>query len=58
VNKKELIDRITSINRAATREFLAEFSEHDLSDYVRHLDSLGLTPSDCDRRQRDSRRDG
>ncbi len=42
MNKIELIDAITSVNRSATRDFLAEFSERDLADYVRQLDSLGL----------------
>jgi len=57
MNKKELIDRITSINATTTREFLAEFSEHDLHDYVRHLDNVELTPADCDRHHRDSHPD-
>ena len=42
MNKRELIDAITSVNRSATRDFLSEFSERDLADYVRQLDSLGL----------------
>jgi len=41
MTKKELIDRIVSVNRGATREFLAEFAERELSDYVRLLHSLG-----------------
>jgi len=40
MTKKELIDRITTVNRRATREFLAEFSERELTDYVRQLHIL------------------
>ncbi len=46
MNKRELIDAITAVNPSATREFLLEFSERELSDYMRQLDSLGLTRSD------------
>ncbi len=46
MNKRELIEVITSVNRSATREFLAEFSERDLWDYVRQLESLGLCADD------------
>lgn len=41
MNKKELIDRITHVNRSATREFLAEFSERELGDYLRQFDFVG-----------------
>ncbi len=46
MTKRELIDRITSVNRSATRDFLAEFSERDLNDYMHQLDCLGLTVTD------------
>lgn len=45
MTKQELIDRIISINRNVTPEFLAELSERNLMDYVRQLDNLGLGPT-------------
>ncbi len=39
MTKSEMMDRIASFNRNATREFLAEFSERDLSDYLQQLRS-------------------
>jgi hypothetical protein len=45
MSKIELIDAITTINPGTSREFLAEFSERDLLDYLRQLDSLGLVPA-------------
>ena len=40
MNKSELIDQIRKINRGASREFLSEFSERELNDYVRQLGDL------------------
>lgn len=37
MTKSELIEHIRSINRGATREFLTEFTERELNDYVRQL---------------------
>ncbi len=42
MDKRELIDRICEINRSAKPEFLAGFSEEDLSDYLKHLMELSL----------------
>ena len=44
MTKPELINTIRSVNETATREFLAEFSERDLTDYVKQLRGLGLLP--------------
>jgi len=42
MDKQELIDNICEINTTATQEFLAKFSEADLSDYLEHLMELDL----------------
>lgn len=42
MTKRELIDCICEINRSAKPEFLATFSEEDLSDYLEHLMELDL----------------
>jgi len=42
MSKRELIDRICEINRSAKPEFLANFSEEDLSTYLEHLMELNL----------------
>jgi hypothetical protein len=42
MDKQELIDSICEINRTAKQDFLAEFSEADLSDYLEHLMELDL----------------
>jgi hypothetical protein len=42
MDKKELIDSICEINKTAKQEFLAEFSEADLSDYLEHLMEVDL----------------
>ena len=44
MSKRELIDRIMDINQSARREFLQEFTENELSDYLRQLESLGVNP--------------
>lgn len=41
MSKRELIDRIKQINRSARAEFLEEFSENELNDYLRQLEGLG-----------------
>jgi len=51
MNKKELIRRICEINKSATPEFLANFSERELSAYLYHLmesESIGA-PEDPSR---------
>jgi hypothetical protein len=42
MSKRELIDCICEINRSAKPEFLAVFSEEDLSSYLDHLMELNL----------------
>ena len=42
MEKKELIDCICEINKGAKVEFLEEFSEADLRDYLDHLMELDL----------------
>ena len=42
MEKKELIDSICEINKGAKHEFLAEFSEGELRDYLDHLMELDL----------------
>jgi hypothetical protein len=42
MSKRELIDCICEINRSAKPEFLAAFSEEDLSTYLEHLMELDL----------------
>ena len=43
MSKRELIDCICEINRTAKPEFLAAFSEEELSDYLEHLMELDLS---------------
>ncbi len=42
MSKRELIDYICQINRTAKTEFLAAFSEEELSDYLEHLMELDM----------------
>lgn len=42
MDKKELIDCIREINKSAKPEFLAQFSEEDLTAYLKHLMELDL----------------
>jgi len=42
MDKRELIDCICEINKTAKPEFLAKFSEEDLSAYLEHLMELDL----------------
>lgn len=42
MSKRELIDCICEINKTAKPEFLASFSEEDLSAYLEHLMDLDL----------------
>ena len=42
MNKRELIDCICEINKSAKPEFLATFSEEELSAYLEHLMELDL----------------
>jgi hypothetical protein len=40
MSKRELIERIMAINVSARREFLQGFSENELADYLRQLESI------------------
>lgn len=40
MSKREIIDRIMEINPSARPEFLAEFSQECLSEYLEHLDEI------------------
>jgi len=42
MSKRELIDCIRQINKSAKPEFLAAFSEEELTDYLEHLMELDL----------------
>lgn len=42
MSKRELIECICEINKSAKPEFLAGFSEEDLSTYLEHLMDLDL----------------
>ncbi len=42
MSKRELIDCICEINKSAKPEFLANFSEEELSVYLEHLMELDL----------------
>jgi len=42
MSKRELIDCICEINTSAKAEFLANFSEDDLKEYLEHLMELDL----------------
>jgi hypothetical protein len=45
MDKKELIGRICEINKTAKPEFLAKFSEQELSAYLEHLVEPDLAES-------------
>ena len=50
MTKNELIDTIRELNSTASPEFLDQFSEVDLKEYMDHLlevDSDNLTASGC-----------
>lgn len=40
MSKRKLIDRIMELNRSARREFLQVFTENELHDYLRQLESV------------------
>jgi len=40
MSKRELIDRIIQLNISARREFLQCFTENELADYLRQLESI------------------
>lgn len=40
MSKRELIDRIMQLNLSARREFLQCFTENELADYLRQLESI------------------
>ena len=40
MSKREIIDRIMEMNPSARPEFLAEFSQESLSQYLSHLDEV------------------
>lgn len=58
MTKQELIDKITSVNPTTTPEFLLDFSERNLSDYMHQLDTLGLLPREYDDREKEPLGDG
>jgi len=37
MTKRQIIDRVMRLNATAAPEFLAQFRERDLLDYLRHL---------------------
>jgi hypothetical protein len=41
MSKREIIERIMLINRSARREFLQTFTENELAEYLRQLESIG-----------------
>ena len=43
MSKRELINRIMELNRSARLEFLQCFSENELADYLRQLESIRPT---------------
>ena len=43
--KRELIDRIMELNQSARREFLQCFTENELADYLRQLESIQREPA-------------
>ncbi|MBN1795593.1 MAG: hypothetical protein JW804_02870 [Sedimentisphaerales bacterium] len=42
MSKRELIDCICEINKTARAEFLEDFSEQELNEYLEHLMELDL----------------
>ena len=40
MSKRDLIERIMDLNRSARREFLMAFTENELADYLRQLESI------------------
>ena len=40
MSKRELIERIMQLNRSARREFLMGFTENELADYLRQIESI------------------
>jgi len=42
MSKDELIDCICDINKGASAEFLAGFSQEELSEYLKHLMELDI----------------
>ncbi len=44
MTKRDAIERIMQRNRSAKPEFLAEFSDRDLHDYLHQLESLDDRP--------------
>jgi len=44
MSKRELIDRIMKLNCSARREFLLCFTENELADYLRQLESVQPSP--------------
>jgi hypothetical protein len=42
MSKRELIERIMTLNSSARREFLQGFSENELADYLRQLEAVHI----------------
>lgn len=40
MSKRELINRIRQVNRSVRPEFLEQFSENELNDYLQQLEGL------------------
>lgn len=40
MSKRDLIERIVELNRSAKRDFLQSFSEPELADYLRQLETV------------------
>ena len=52
MSKREMIERIMQLNTSARREFLQYFTENELADYLRQLESVQplssmVVPSDA-----------
>ena len=37
LNREQVVERIMSLNATATEDYLGKFADHDLRDYLRHL---------------------
>src|SRR5262245_13982007 len=46
MSKRDLIERIMKLNRSARREFLLDFTENELADYLRQLEAVASPPRD------------
>ncbi len=44
MSKREMIEDIMELNQSARREFLQCFTENELADYLRQLESITRSP--------------